>query len=300
MEQHGEYSYLNLLKRVYETGDIGEDRTAIGTKSLFGEHMRFDLTKGFPLLTTKRVFWKGVVEELLFFLKGETNSKLLEQKGVNIWKGNTSREFLDKRGLNHLPAGDIGSGYGFQWRHWNAIYKDCTTDYTGQGIDQIRYIVSEIKNSPTSRRIYFSAWNPSALNNMALPPCHLACQFRVLSGGRLSCSVYIRSNDLFLGAPFNIASYALLTHIIASACGLVPQDLILNIGDAHIYCNHLEQVKEQLSRKPLPFPTLTIADIFTDDDTVDSILTKIEGLLTNNFTINGYTPHPAIKAEMAV
>ena len=291
-------NYIDLLERVLQNGNYYLDRTQVGCYSIFGEQLKFDISNSFPLLTTKKVFIKGVIHELLWFLRGSTNSLELEAQGVNIWKGNTSREFLDNKGLNHLPIGSIGAGYGHQWRHYNAEYIDCNTDYTNKGVDQLKYILEEINNNPNSRRIYMTAWNPSALNNMALPPCHLSSQFKV-HDNKLSCCVYIRSNDLFLGLPFNIASYALLVYIIAKVSNLEPNELIIFIGDAHIYKNHIDQVKEQLTRVPYDLPTLTI------NKEMNSVLVEdkikwIESLQFEDFVINDYNYHPAIKADMAI
>jgi len=207
---HEEYQYLKLVDEIMEKGVRMDDRTGVGTLSVFGTMMRFDLRTSFPLLTTKRVFWRGVVEELLWFVKGDTNGKHLSEKGIKIWEGNGSREFLDKRGLSHREEGDLGPVYGFQWRHFGAKYVDMHTDYSGQGVDQLAECIKKIKEDPADRRIIMSAWNPADLNLMALPPCHMFCQFYV-ANGELSCLMYQRSCDMGLGVPFNIASYSLLT-----------------------------------------------------------------------------------------
>ena len=280
-----EQSYLQLLKEIIDTNQYKGDRTGIGTYSMFGSKLKFSLRNNtIPLLTTKKVFFKGVVEELLFFLRGDTDTKKLEEKGVNIWKGNTSRDFLDKHGLKSLPEGDMGLGYGFQWRDFG------TSD--GQGFDQIADVIDKLKNSPNDRRILFSAWNPSALHLMALPPCHILAQFYVYDN-KLSCQFYMRSVDTFLGLPFNVASYAVLTHILAKATNLEANELIFVGGDTHIYKNHLEAVDTQLSRQPYEFPTLNI------NKSISSIQ-DIEKLEFTDFELKNYKCHPTIKAEMAV
>jgi len=289
---HQELPYLNLCKTIIERGDVKEDRTGTGTISYFGPQLTYDLSiRGeFPLLTTKRVFWKGVVEELLWFIRGETDANLLSQKGVKIWDGNTTREFLDQRGLEGYEVGDIGPGYGFQWRHWGAEYKGILEEGEIGGIDQLKDAVRQIRETPESRRIIVSAWNVSDLNKMALPPCHLLFQFNV-SGEFLDLKMYQRSADWFLGVPFNIASYALLLRMVCHLTGKKPRFLILTFGDAHVYKTHLEQIKEQISREPYPFPTLEI---------VDRGQTNLEDFQFEDFKLVNYKCHPSIKAEMAV
>nr|XP_014436999.1 thymidylate synthase [Pelodiscus sinensis] len=243
----------------------------------------------FPLLTTKRVFWKGVLEELLWFIQGSTNAKELSAKGVKIWDANGSRDFLDKQGFSKREEGDLGPVYGFQWRHFGAEYKDMNADYSGQGVDQLQNVIDTIKNNPDDRRIIMCAWNPKDISLMALPPCHALCQFYVLNG-ELSCQLYQRSGDMGLGVPFNIASYSLLTYMIAHVTGLKPGEFIHTLGDAHIYLNHVEPLKIQLQREPRPFPKL-------------KILRKVENISdfkADDFQIEDYNPHPAIKMEMAV
>lgn len=290
MASHPEQPYLDLLQRVLDKGHYQEDRTGTGCYSIFGDQIRFPIKDTFPLLTTKKVFWKGIVEELLWFLKGQTDNKILKNKGVHIWDGNSTREFLDKSGLCHYEEDDCGAIYSFQWTHFGAEYKDCHTDYTGQGVNQIDWIVNEIKTNPNSRRIMMSAWNPADLKKMCLPPCHVSAQFHVRDGKYLSCHMYQRSCDTFLGLPFNIASYALLTYLIASKTGLIPEELILSFGNVHIYSNHVEQVKEQLKREPLPWCKLEIKD--TD--------WTWETLTSDKIKIIDYQSHPPIKAPMAV
>lgn len=261
--------YLTVLKDIKETGDYKEDRTGTGTWSKFGLQMRFDLSKSFPLMTTKKMFWKGIVYELLWFLRGDTNIKFLTDNGVHIWD-----EWADENG-------DLGFVYGKQWRSWE------TTD--GRVIDQIANVVNLLKNNPDSRRIIVSAWNPGEIEQMALPPCHCLFQFYVVNG-KLSCQLYQRSADMFLGVPFNIASYSLLTLMLAQVCNLQPGEFIHTIGDAHIYVNHLEQVEEQLSRSPKPLPRVwlnpDVKDIF--DFTYEDI------------HLDNYEYWPAIKAPVAV
>ena len=286
---HEEYQYLDMISDVIENGVYRGDRTGTGTYSKFGRQMRFDLRHSFPLLTTKRVFWRGVVEELLWFMRGSTNAKLLQEKNVRIWDGNGSREYLDSIGLTDREEGDLGPVYGFQWRHFGAEYEDMHADYSGQGIDQLAEVIDKIKNNPNDRRIILTAWNPSALKEMALPPCHMMCQFYV-ANGELSCQMYQRSCDLGLGVPFNIASYSLLTCIIAHVCGLKPGDFVHTLGDAHVYSNHVEPLKEQLLNKPRPFPTLRIN---TDNKDVDAF--KFE-----DFELSGYEPHKKVVMKMAV
>ena len=261
--------YLDLLREIRDNGVTKTDRTGVGTKSIFGHQMRFNLQDGFPLLTTKKVFLKGIIYELLWFLKGDTNIKFLTDNNVHIWD-----EWADENG-------DLGYVYGKQWRSWE------TTD--GRVIDQISQVVDLIKNHPDSRRILVTAWNPAEIDKMALPPCHCLFQFYV-ADGKLSCQLYQRSADTFLGVPFNIASYALLTMMLAQVCGLEPGEFIHTTGDTHIYLNHLEQVNEQLSREPRPLPKMII------NPDVKSIFDfKYE-----DFTLEGYDPYPAIKAPVAV
>jgi dihydrofolate reductase/thymidylate synthase len=286
---HEEYQYLNLIEEIMQKGITMDDRTGVGTISMFGTMMRFDLRTSFPLLTTKRVFWRGVAEELLWFVRGDTNGKHLSDKGVKIWDGNGSREFLDKRGLGHREEGDLGPVYGFQWRHFGAKYEDMHTDYTGQGVDQLAECIRKIKEDPTDRRIIMSAWNPADLNLMALPPCHMFCQFYV-ANGELSCLMYQRSCDMGLGVPFNIASYSLLTCMIAQVCGLKPGDFVHQMGNTHVYSNHVEPLKTQLARTPRPFPLLRV-----NPDVKD-----IDSFQMSDFELLGYNPHGKIAMDMAV
>lgn len=290
-KNHEEQWYLDLIQGILDRqrGKVRLDRTRVGTLSEFGKQLCFDLRYHFPLLTTKRVFWKGVVEELLWMLSGCTNATVLAARGVHIWDKNGTRAFLDQRGLTHLREGDLGPVYGHQWRHFGAPYEGCDTDYTGRGVDQIASIVSLIRDDPTSRRIVLQAWNPMQLDEMALPPCHMSAQFYV-SDGMLSCQMYQRSADLGLGVPFNIASYALLTYMLAHVCGLTPGMFIHAIGDAHVYSNHVSALELQLQRPPRPFPLLR----FTRR------VTSMDDFKAEDFVIHNYHPHPSVKMDMAV
>lgn len=261
-------AYEELLQRVLLRGTFKGDRTGTGTISRFGDQIRYDLSEGFPLITTKKVFMKGIIHELLWFLQGDTNIKYLVDNGVHIWD-----EWADEKG-------ELGPVYGAQWRRWEG--KDGTHD-------QMAELVAMIKKNPDSRRLIISAWNVPYINQMKLPPCHCLFQFYV-SNGRLSCQLYQRSADIFLGVPFNIASYALLTCMLAQVCDLEPGEFVHTFGDVHIYSNHVEQVKEQLGRVPRPFPTMKI-----NPEVKDLFSFKFE-----DFTLEGYDPHPAIKAPVAV
>ncbi|MCI1936020.1 MAG: thymidylate synthase [Bifidobacteriaceae bacterium] len=265
--------YEDLVRKILREGTLKSDRTGTGTISLFGQQMRFDLSKGFPLLTTKRVFFKGLSYELLWFLKGSSNVRWLQERNVHIWD-----EWADPE------TGDLGPVYGVQWRSWPAP----TADDPHRTIDQISKVLQLIKEHPDSRRMVVSAWNPAEIDEMALPPCHALFQFYV-ADGRLSCQLYQRSADMFLGVPFNIASYALLTTMIAQQTGLEPGEFVWTGGDCHVYDNHIDQVLEQLSREPYPYPTLKIdkaASLFDYD--------------YEDFHIENYQYHPAIKAPVAV
>jgi len=287
-----EMQYLDLCRDIIENGIQRGDRTGTGTLSKFGTQMKFSLRDGtLPLITTKRTFWRGVAEELLWFVQGNTNANDLASKNIHIWDGNGSREFLDSRGLNHRDVGDLGPVYGFQWRHFGAKYVDMNTDYTGKGVDQLAECIDKIVNNPEDRRIIMSAWNPADLDQMALPPCHMFCQFYVdVKKNELSCQMYQRSADMGLGVPFNIASYALLTHMIAHVTGRKPGDFIHTIGDAHVYLNHVDALKEQLDRSPREFPKLKI----------NSIRKCIDDFEFSDFEVIGYNPHKTIKMKMAV
>ncbi|CAG9533320.1 unnamed protein product [Cercopithifilaria johnstoni] len=285
-----ENKYLGQIRYILKNGEKINDRTGVGTISVFGMHSIYSLRNGVvPVLTTKRVYWKGVVEELLWFIRGDTNAKHLSEKGVKIWDANGSRQFLDQCGFNDRSEGDLGPVYGFQWRHCGAEYRGMDADYTNQGVDQLSEIINLIKNEPHSRRIILNAWNVKDLKQMALPPCHTLAQFAVRSG-ELSCQLYQRSGDMGLGVPFNLASYGLLTHMIAHICDLKAGQLCHVLGDAHVYVNHVDALQEQLKRQPRPFPTVRfVGNIKTIDDfTYDSII------------LENYRPMPTIKMAMAV
>ena len=261
--------YLDLMERVLSEGVEKRDRTGVGTRAIFGHQMRFDLKRGFPLLTTKKLHVKSIVYELLWFLRGDTNIKYLNEHGVRIWD-----EWADENG-------DLGPVYGHQWRSWPA--------HDGHTIDQIGNVIAMIRRNPDSRRLIVTAWNPADVDKMALPPCHCLFQFYVAEG-RLSCQLYQRSADVFLGVPFNIASYALLTLMVAQVTGLKPGEFIHTFGDAHLYLNHLEQARLQMSRAPKRLPTMRINPAVKD----------IFGFRYEDFTVEGYYAHPHIKAEVAV
>ena len=282
-----EYQYLNLLNKVLEEGLETESRNS-KVFSLFGEKMVYDLSKGFPLLTTKRVGYKTVLRELLWFIRGSTSNKELTDKKVHIWTPNSSREFLDSRNLDY-EEGDLGPVYGFQWRHFGAEYEDKDTDYRGKGVDQLQNVIDLIKNEPNSRRIILNSWNASDLDKMALPPCHVMCQFNVdTKNNKLDCQLYQRSGDMFLGVPFNIASYAFLTHIIGNITGYQVGRLIHILGDTHIYESHIEAVKTQIKRIPYQFPELNISNQLTDINTIKE----------QYFTLQNYKYHDRISAPM--
>lgn len=290
MKNEDELKYLDQIRYIIKYGDRIDDRTGVGTISIFGMRSTYSLKNNVvPVLTTKRVYWKGVVEELLWFIRADTNAKHLSEKGVKIWDANGSRQFLDKMGFTNRPEGDLGPVYGFQWRHCGAEYRGVDADYTNEGIDQLSEVIELIKKEPNSRRIILSAWNVKDLKLMALPPCHTLAQFAVRSG-ELSCQLYQRSGDMGLGVPFNLASYGLLTHMIAHICGLRAGYLHHVLGDAHIYINHVDALQEQLKREPKPFPNVRfVGEINTIDDfTSESII------------LENYKPMPTIKMEMAV
>lgn len=312
---HEEHQYLNLIRTILAEGEYRPDRTGTGTRSIFAPpQLRFSLSKPgptpsddpipvLPLLTTKRVFLRAVLAELLWFISGSTSSIPLSEAGIKIWDGNGSREFLDKVGLGHREVGDLGPVYGFQWRHFGAEYVDAKTDYTGQGYDQLADVVRKLKETPFDRRIIMSAWNPADLKKMALPPCHMFAQFYVSyppspegedkKKGTLSCQLYQRSCDMGLGVPFNIASYALLTHILAHATDLNPGTLIHTMGDAHVYLDHIDALNEQLTREPTEFPELRIKR----DDRGSGV---VDGWKEDELEVIGYQPHKAIKMKMSV
>lgn len=254
---HTEAAYLKLLRDVLHNGACREDRTGTGTRSVFGRQIEFDLSHGFPLITTKKTFWKGIVRELLWFLKGQTDAKILSKDGVRIWDGNTSASFLRDRGLDY-QAGDAGPIYGFQWRHWGAEYTGCETDYRDDGHDQLKTLIRTLRTDPTSRRHVVSAWNVADLDAMALPPCHLLFQCYVTHDDRLDMHVYQRSVDIGLGLPFNIASYALLVHLICRLTGYAPGRLVMSLGDVHVYLDHIDALRQQIDRVPNAPPRVVI------------------------------------------
>jgi thymidylate synthase len=293
---HDEYHYLNLLRSILQRGNRREDRTGTGTIGLFGQQIRFDLSSDtLPLLTTKFVPFKMVVKELLWFLKGQTDNKILQEQGVHIWEGNSTREFLDKRGLKDYREGDIGAMYGYQFRHFGAKYQGCDHDYTGQGIDQLEQVIDLLKNDPFSRRIAMTSYNVADLDKGVLHPCHgIFVQFYVdvIDGvKRLSCHMTQRSVDCGVGLPFNIASYAVLTHLIARKVDMLPRELIISTGDTHIYLNHVTALEQQLTREPHPFPKLRLGQVKDK---------KWEDLSVDDFELVGYVYHPSIKMVMNV
>lgn len=285
-----ELQYLTHVDDLIRNGIFRQDRTGTGTFAKFGAEMRFNLRDhSFPLLTTKKVFWRGVAEELFWFISGDTNAKTLSSKGIKIWDPNGSREYLDRVGLSHHEEGDLGPVYGFQWRHFGAEYTDMHANYEGKGVDQLKECIHKIKTNPTDRRIIISAWNPAAIPQMALPPCHMFCQFFV-ANGELSCLMYQRSCDMGLGVPFNIASYSLLTCLLAHCCDLKPGEFIHSLGDYHVYQNHIDALKEQLQREPRPFPRLYI----------DTDIKDIDQIGMGHLRLEGYDPYPPIKMDMSV
>tara|TARA_B110000967_G_C18894861_1_gene569844 strand:- start:2141 stop:3679 length:1539 start_codon:yes stop_codon:yes gene_type:complete len=287
-----ESTYLSALENVLFNGDKRSTRNS-ETISKFGVNMEFDISENFPLLTTKRVYWNGVIKELLWFLKGNTNAGDLNNDKVKIWDGNSSREFLDSRGLNNYEVGDCGPIYGYQWRHFNATYKGMNESYENEGVDQLQEIIDLIKNDPMSRRMIMSSWNPTQLPEMCLPPCHVLYQFyvRIDEDGlkHLSCQMYQRSGDMFLGIPFNIASTSALTYILCHLTGCKPDKVNINIGDAHIYSEHVEAVKTQLLRTPCDSPKLNI---------LGPPKKSIDDYKIDDFVIENYLPQSIIKAPM--
>lgn len=255
-----EQQYLNLIRKILKKGSRETSRNG-DTISVFGECMRFSLEDGnLPILTTKKVAWKTCFKELMFFLRGQTNNNILKKQNVHIWDANGSREFLDSRGLVARREDDLGPIYGFQWRHFDAEYSDCDADYIGEGVDQLAHIIDALKDpvQRTSRRLIMTAWNPKHLDKMALPPCHILCQFNVRDGKYLSCALYQRSGDIGLGVPFNILSYSFLTHILAVHCSLVAEEFVYFLGNAHIYSQHITELDKQTQLQPCNFPKITI------------------------------------------
>lgn len=287
-------AYLDVLRHILDRGERRANRTGIDTIGVFGHQMRIDLREGFPLLTTKKLPFRWIAAELLWFLSGDTNEQTLRNQGVDIWKEWATTEQCAKFGR---AAGDLGPVYGWQWRHFGQPYwelKDREVEFLpahhGEGFDQIAWVEREIVKNPQSRRLIVSAWNPADAQRVTLPPCHTLFQFYVGNGEALSCHLYARSIDAFLGLPFNVASYALLTHAMADCAGLGVGDLIISFGDLHLYENHLDQAREQLAREPRPLPTLEIGPHGGG----------VAALKLEDFKLNGYNPHPAIRAEVAV
>ena len=285
-----EQQYIHLIMRIIKYGDTIEYRNG-KVKTVFGNMMRFSLENNvIPILTTKKTAHKTCLKELLWFIRGQTSNRILNKQNVHIWDGNASREFLDSRGLYQNDVGDLGPVYGFQWRHFNADYETCDTDYEGKGIDQLQNIINLLKDKKEkySRRLILSAWNPCQLDEMALPPCHILAQFHVSSNDELSCCLYQRSGDVGLGVPFNIASYSYLTHLIAHHCGLKPKEFVYFLGNAHIYEGHIDALNEQVQRQCYDFPRLEITKLHEDinDYTVD------------DFVVHDYKYHQKIFMEM--
>lgn len=289
-----DHIYTGLLSDILQNGTLRSDRTGTGTLSIFGSQMRFDISNSkVPLLTTKQMPWKSVIKELVWFLRGSTNVDELKAQGVNIWNANSTREFLDNAGLHHLRQGDIGPMYGFQWRHYGAEYKGCDHDYTGQGIDQLANVIDTLKKDPYSRRILMTTVNMLDIEQGCLYPCHgNIVQFYVSPSKTLSCHMYQRSVDSFLGLTWNIFSYAVLTHIIAVKTNLMPSELVISTGDTHLYTNHIEQAKIQIQRNPYPAPRLVLDH---------SIIHKsFEEITVDDFELVGYFHHSLIKASMSI
>jgi thymidylate synthase len=278
-------AYLDMMKYILDHGEESEDRTGVGTRSVFGYQMRIPLHQGFPLLTTKKLFLRGILAELLWFLRGQTDASILQEQGVHIWDAWATPEACARFGR---PAGELGPIYGHQWRRFGATPRP-DGGYHKDGFDQIQALLQQIRTQPASRRLIVSGWNPKEAEEVALPPCHTLMQFYVRKN-RISCQLYQRSADAFLGVPFNIASYALLTAMIAHLCDLVPHEFIHTFGDLHLYNNHLEQARLQLEREPRPLPKLRILQARE----------RLEDFQIEDFQIEDYHPHPAIKAPIAV
>ncbi|XP_014551610.1 hypothetical protein COCVIDRAFT_112428 [Bipolaris victoriae FI3] len=310
---HEEHQYLSLIRDILQNGEHRPDRTGTGTYAIpFPAQMKFALSRPsadptqpptlvLPLLTTKRVFLRAVIGELLWFIAGSTHSKPLSDAGIKIWDGNGSRAYLDSVGLSHYEEGELGPVYGFQWRHFGAEYKGHAHDYTGEGVDQLAEIIDKLKNKPYDRRIILSAWNPADIKKMALPPCHMFAQFYVSFPGHkqgeerprgvLHSLLYQRSCDMGLGVPFNIASYALLTHMLSHVCDLTPGTFTHTMGDAHVYLDHVDALKVQVEREPREFPELRIKR---------DVGGSIDGWLESDFEVMGYKPHASLAMKMSV
>jgi len=286
---HEEYQYLDLIRDIMENGSWEDGRNG-RTKSIFGNMMRFSLKNGkIPILTTKKTAWKTCLKELLWFIRGKTNNNILKEQGVHIWDANATPSYLASRGLAHYSDGELGPIYGHQWRHFNAKWEG-DEDYSGEGVDQLQNIIDALKDPAqrTSRRLLMTAWNPCQLSEMSLPPCHILCQFNVHNGNKLSCALYQRSADVFLGMPFNIASYSFLTHLLATQCGLEAHEFVYFIGNCHIYENAMDACKLQMTREPYPFPTVSIKEVKDN----------INHYQVADFEIHNYKSHEAIKVEM--
>ena len=288
--KHEEYQYLNLLQDLLQEGKLEEGRNGKTIRGV-GAAMHFSLENGkIPILTTKKTAWKTCFKELLWFIRGDTDNKILNNQNVHIWDGNSTPEYMKSRGLENYVEGDLGPLYGFQWRYFNAEYSSCNEDYTGKGIDQLQLVIDELKNPETrnSRRHIISAWNPCQMDRGVLPPCHILFQFIVTDGNKLSCLLYQRANDEFLGIPFNLGSYSLLTYIVAKMCDLEPYEFIHYGGDCHLYDDHLDQAAEQITREPYPFPTLEILN--KRDNINDYVIEDLK--------LTDYQYHPQIKGAM--
>jgi len=284
-----ETGFLNTIREIVDNGDQSTDRTGVGTLSVFGRQLKFNLrNNSFPLLTTRRMFLRGIFEELMLYIRGQTDNQILEEKKISVWRGNTTREFLDSRGLQRLPVGDMGASYGFLFRHFGATYKTCRDDYKGQGIDQLKNVIDTIKTNPGDRRMIISLWNPVQLDQCPLPPCLYNYQFYV-SNGELSCMMTQRSSDIVVAGGWNIATGSLLTCMIASVTGLSPGELTWNIGNGHIYNNLVEQAKIQIDRMPYMFPKLFLKP-----------REFIEDFQFSDLEVLGYQFHPAIEMVMNV
>ena len=286
---HPEKQYLNLIKHIINNGSLTKSRNG-NTINTIGTMSKYSLKNNtMPILTTKKVAWKTCLKELLWFISGNTNNKVLKNQNVKIWNGNSTREFLDSRGLNHYEVDELGPIYGYQWRNWNATYLGKDVNHRGYGFDQLDYIIQQLKH-PTerfSRRLILSAWNVDQLNEMALPPCHVLSQFHVLDNDKLYCTLYQRSGDVGLGVPFNIASYAFLTHMVANVTGLQATELTHYIGNAHIYESHVDALKTQIEREPYDFPTLKLISKKNIDD-----------FTVSDFDLENYRYFPTIKMDM--
>ena len=289
-EYHDEYQYINLLQDILNDGKLEKGRNGY-TLCTIGSVMQFSLENNkIPILTTKKTAWKTCLKELLWFIKGQTSNKILNSQKVHIWDGNSTKEFMESRNLSHYQEGDLGCIYGYQWRFFNAHYENCDSDYSGKGVDQLQEVIDCLKDPEkrNSRRMVISAWNPCQINEGVLPPCHVLFQFHVIDNNKLICTLYQRSNDEFLGVPFNIASYSFLTHLIAHHCGLDAYEFIHYGGNCHIYDDHFDQIKEQISRTPYQFPSL---EILNKRDNINDYVIE-------DFKIHDYQHHPPIKGSM--